>query len=67
MATEADVWRTAFIIAEQYGAEGVGFAAQMAHSFQIGGKLEAHKVWVSIMEKVEELTAPETPERIKLQ
>lgn len=67
MATESDVWRTAFIIAEQYGPEGVSFAAQMAHSFQIGGKLEAHKVWVSIMEKVEALTCPEKPDGVTLQ
>jgi hypothetical protein len=45
----------------------VSFAAQMAHSFQIGGKMEAHKVWVSIMEKVEELTCPETPHGVSLQ
>jgi hypothetical protein len=59
MATEADVWNAAWIIAEHYGAEGVTFAAQMAHSFQIGGKMEAYSVWVSVMEKGEELTALE--------
>lgn len=37
MATETDVWRTAWIIADEYGAEGVGFAAEMAKSFEIGG------------------------------
>lgn len=57
MASETDVWQTAWIIANEYGAEGVGFAAQMAHSFHLGGKVEAERVWVSIMEKVEELTA----------
>jgi hypothetical protein len=67
MATEADVWRTAFIIAEQYGPGGAGFAAQMAHSFRIGGKMDAHKVWVSIMERVEALTAPEKPDGITVQ
>lgn len=54
--TEADVWQSAWIIAEQYGAEGVNFAAQMAQSFEIGGKLDAQKVWLSIMQKVEVLT-----------
>lgn len=57
MVSEADVWRTAFIIAEQYGAEGVAFAARMAESFEIGGKMEEHRAWVSIMAKVETLTA----------
>ena len=59
MATEADQWQAAWIIAQRYGAEGVVFAAQMAHSFQIGGKLNEHKVWASIMEKVGTLTSEE--------
>lgn len=57
MPSDADVWQSAWIIAEQYGAEGVGFAAQMAQSFEIGGKLDAQKVWLSIMQKVETLTS----------
>lgn len=60
MVTETDVWQSAWIIAEQYGAEGVGFAAQMAQSFEMGGKLDAQKVWLSIMQKVEELTSEHT-------
>jgi hypothetical protein len=59
MATEADVWQAAWIIAEQYGREGVDFAARMAHSFQIGGKADSYDVWVSIMEKVDRLTSQE--------
>jgi hypothetical protein len=59
MATQTDVWRAAWIIAEQYGAEGVSFAAQMAHSFEIGGKIEAQREWLAIMEKVETLTSQE--------
>ena len=59
MATQTDVWQAAWIIAEQYGAEGVSFAAQMAQSFEIGGKVDAQKVWLSIMEKVETLTSQE--------
>lgn len=59
MATETDVWQTAWIIAAEYGTEGVGFAARMAHSFEIGGKVDTQKVWMSIMEKVETLTSPE--------
>jgi hypothetical protein len=55
--SDADVWQSAWIIAEQYGAEGVSFAAQMAQSFEIGGKLDAQKVWLSIMQKVETLTS----------
>ena len=58
MATETDVWRTAWIIADEYGAEGVDFAARMALSFEIGGKTEDQKVWASIGEKVEALTSP---------
>jgi hypothetical protein len=60
MATETDVWQAAWIIAEQYGPEGVDFAARMAHSFQIGGKLDSYKVWMSIMEKVYTLTYQQT-------
>lgn len=59
MVTEEDVWRTAFIIAEQYGPEGVAFAYRMAESFELGGKVEAHRTWVSIMTKVEELVQDE--------
>jgi hypothetical protein len=62
MATEADMWQTAWIIAQQYGAEGVGFAAQMAQSFEIGGKTADQKTWLSIMEKVELLTSSESAE-----
>jgi hypothetical protein len=57
MPSDADVWQSAWIIAEQYGAEGVDFAAQMAQSFEIGGKLDEQKVWLSIMQKVETLTS----------
>ena len=67
MATETDVWQAAWIIAEPYGAEGVSFAAQMAHSFQIGGKIDAHEVWLSIMEKVETLTSQKTSDGTKVQ
>ncbi|MFG1465662.1 hypothetical protein V5F77_22525 [Xanthobacter sp. DSM 24535] len=57
MVTETDLWQTAWIIAEQYGAEGVGFAAEMARSFKIGGKMDAHDTWISIAQKVQTLTA----------
>jgi len=56
MATETDLWQTAWIIAEQYGDDGVGFAAEMAHGFRIGGKIDAFQAWVSIARKVEMLT-----------
>jgi hypothetical protein len=59
MATETDAWQAAWIIAEQYGREGVEWAARMAQSFQIGGKMDSYKDWMSIMEKVAELTSPE--------
>jgi len=57
MATETSLWQTAWIIAEQYGAEGVGFAAEMAQSFRIGGKVDTEATWLSIAQKVETLTA----------
>jgi hypothetical protein len=57
MATETDTWQAAWIIAEQYGREGVEWAARMAHSFQIGGKMDSYKDWMSIMEKVDTLTS----------
>lgn len=56
MASEQDLWRTAWIIAEQYGAEGVAFAASMAQSFEIGGKHDEQQTWLAIMHRVEELT-----------
>ena len=59
MATEKDAWQAAWIITEQFGREGVDFAARMAHSFQIGGKVDSYKDWLSIMEKVEALTSQE--------
>lgn len=57
MATETDLWQTAWIIAEQYGAEGVDFALGMANSFRSGGKTDAEKAWLSVAQKVETLTA----------
>jgi len=67
MTTETDRWQTAWIIAEQYGAEGPEFAARMAHSFEIGQKTEAHQTWLSIMAKVEALTSPERSEQVLTQ
>lgn len=67
IATQTDLWQAAWIIAEHYGAEGVGFAAQMAHSFKIGGKIEEQKVWLSIMEKVDVLTSQEKSDRARAQ
>jgi len=52
VATETDVWRTAWIIANEYGAEGVDFAGQMAKSFEIGGKAQDQKIWLAIIEKL---------------
>ena len=57
MVCEEDAWRAAFVIAEQYGPEGVAFAARMAESFELGGKSEEYAAWVSIRTKVETLTA----------
>jgi hypothetical protein len=51
------MWQAAWIIAEQYGRDGVEWAARMAQSFQIGGKTESYKDWMSIMEKVATLTS----------
>lgn len=59
MPSDVDLWRTAWIIAEQYGAEGIDFAAQMAQSFEIGGKSLEQEVWLAIMHKVEEITRGE--------
>jgi hypothetical protein len=59
MAKETDVWQVAWIIAEQFGREGVEWAARQAHSFQIGGKTDSYNVWMSIMEKVDRLTSQE--------
>ncbi len=56
MASDEDLWQTAWIIADQYGAEGVGFAATMAQSFEIGGKSEEQQTWLIIMQRVNELT-----------
>ena len=56
MPDQKDLWRAAWIIAEQYGPEGVAFAAQMAQSFEIGGKDRELRAWRSIAEKVQELT-----------
>jgi hypothetical protein len=57
MKTQEQVWNTAWILAEHYGEAGVGVAAEMAKSFEIGGKHEERDVWLSIMDKVRELTA----------
>jgi len=56
MTLQEQVWNTAWILAEHYGEEGVSVAADMAKSFEIGGKREERDVWLSIMEKVRELT-----------
>jgi len=57
MASEKDLWQAAWIIAEEYGDEGVGFAAQMAESFEIGGKIDGQEMWLSIKDKVHTLTS----------
>lgn len=62
MTSETDEWQAAFIIAEQFGAEGVDFATQLAESFRIGGKAEEHRSWMSIVKKVDQLTADMEPE-----
>jgi len=56
MPDQKDLWRAAWIIAEQYGPQGVEFAAQMAQSFEIGGRDQELRTWRSIAEKVQELT-----------
>ncbi len=57
MTTQEQVWNTAWILAEHYGEEGISVAADMAKSFEVGGKHEERDVWLSIMDKVRELTA----------
>jgi len=56
MPDQKDLWRAAWIIAEQYGPDGVAFAAQMAQSFEIGEKDRELRAWRSIAEKVQQLT-----------
>ena len=56
MTMQEQVWQTAWILAEHYGEDGVSFAADMAKSFEIGGKDEERDIWLSIMDKVRELT-----------
>ena len=56
MTLQEQVWNTAWILAEHYGEEGISVAADMAKSFETGGKHEERDVWLSIMEKVRELT-----------
>jgi len=36
---------------------GIRFAAEMARSFTIGGKIDPQEAWLSITQKVETLTA----------
>jgi hypothetical protein len=45
----------------------VDWAAQQAHSFQIGGKMDSYNVWVSIMEKVDQLTSQDEQNRATAQ
>ena len=61
MTTQEQVWSTAWILAEHYGEEGISVAADMAKSFEIGGKNEERDVWLSIMDKVRELTVEHDP------
>ena len=56
MTTQEQLWQAAWIIAEQYGDEAVGFATQMAESFDAGGEQGQRDVWLSIKDKVSALT-----------
>jgi hypothetical protein len=55
VTTEADLWQTAWIIAQQHGTNGPAFAAPMADSFKLGHKLAAYRAWLSIAAKVNAL------------
>jgi len=67
MVSDMDVWQAAWIIAEQFGAEGIDFAARMAQSFEIGGKTADQQTWLAIMHKVEELTREQPDASLELQ
>jgi hypothetical protein len=56
LTTQEQLWRAAWIIAEQYGDEAVEFADQMVESFEIGGKLGQRDIWLSIKNKISVLT-----------
>jgi hypothetical protein len=57
MTMQEQLWQAAWIIAEQYGDEAVGFATQMAESFEAGGRQGERDLWLSIKDKVSALTA----------
>ena len=60
---DLDIYRTANLLIEQYGADGAKMhAAQRADELLEAGDMDGRRVWGKILDAVQELTNTEPPD-----
>ena len=55
MISDLDIWRAAQVMSKRYGKDAATEAAMRADEFQVQGSIDGQRVWMRIMQAIEEL------------
>ncbi|MFZ0695181.1 MAG: hypothetical protein WAN51_13735 [Alphaproteobacteria bacterium] len=66
MLSDIDIYRSAYVLIEQHGADASVQAAMKADKFFSNGDLQADVIWQRIVRAVEHLMSTTPPEGAKL-
>ncbi len=61
MTTRMDIWRAAKLLVDQHGADAKARTVQRLGEMLTAGDMEAHAVWLRILDAVEELLGTRGP------
>ena len=61
MITDLDIYRSAKVLIDQHGEDAPIWAAQKADAMLESGNLDGKRLWLKILEAVEELLSKERP------
>ncbi len=61
MITDLDIYRSAWVLIDQHGEDAPIWAAQKADAMLESGNLDGKRLWLKILEAVEDLLSKERP------
>ena len=61
MITDLDIYRSARVLIDQHGEDAPFWAAQKADAMLESGNLDGKRLWLMILEAVEDLLSKERP------
>ncbi len=67
MITDLDIYRSAKVLIDQHGQDAPIWAAQKADAFLEQGNLDGERLWLKILEAIEDLLSKEQPPEATVQ